>query len=157
VDSVEHSPTHQLTRLRDATVRSQTLVLGVRLWYNGYMASSKTNPSSTWGGPRQGAGAKPQLAVQLDKAEKLVKKLQAAVKDGGNTLALRYNELLSRAITVALDKSEHLGPNGNMVHVYDKDSVMMLKFLIELGFKLAPPIEEEDNPFAQALRDAGSK
>lgn len=53
------------------------------------------------GGSRPGAGAPLKLATQLDKAEKLTKKLSKAIKLGLRPLAKEYPGLIKQAIDMA--------------------------------------------------------
>ena len=74
------------------------------------------------------------LPAQIVKAEKLVKRLQAAVHSGLDVLADEYPMLMTQAISVARD-GDH----------------SMLRFLIELMSRMVPLSEDEKTPFAKRV------
>jgi hypothetical protein len=93
------------------------------------------------GGPRPNSGRKPDLAIQLAKAEKLAKDLKVSTKIGLHRLARGYDGLMESALEIATGFTEEGDP------VLDEDgkpkgrSSTMIQFLLNLPVKL---VEQED-------------
>ena len=91
------------------------------------------------GGKREGAGRPPKLANQLDKADKLAKKLNSALKVGMEPLIENYPKLMEMAVDLAL------GANG------EKPNTSVLMKLLDIPLKLIPPEELQDETGQQRL------
>ena len=93
------------------------------------------------GGPRPNSGRKPDLAVQLARAEKVAKELKLGTKIGLHRLARGYDGLMSSALEIATGLTE----DGEVITDEDDKPVgrnnEMIKFLLNLPIKL---VEQDD-------------
>ena len=86
------------------------------------------------GGARPGAGRPPKFETQLERAKKLAKRLQTALRAGLDELGEAYPELMRKGIQAALEGDKK-----------------MLQFLLSLLPQMVSP-EDEDSPIYQLVQ-----